>query len=440
MFSRNVQCMNGRVREHVEDYTRGILAEPDYQREFVWDIDRQKALIAKVLRNRFVPAAITTYTIGEHKTVFLEDGKQRLTTLSRARQHPADFGLTADDVDALMESAVSVHRYVWDNHDEAMRDFQALNSQGTGLTPYELYRGEIEKTDNGKYLYPAVRQAVAEISARVSGIPVSKSKAMDMTNTKNRKRAGQLSRGALGLFYMWLTGKTGGKTETQILNSKISPNVTPIEVKTFEAIKDMSRKELENKVKHFCDYLEKLAALIQEIVYRRGPVQAKKKWDEQTVRAIFVAGVHVKNRKDLHLEDFIAAVEWYLDRCQNKDKWCSRFSSADESGVESSVRMSQGNLSWLQIAAKHAGPNLIKKRNAEVKGVEPKSGFHRSHKKPVGIGDGETIPESGLINMSRGRQPLTEQEIQGLTAPPAHQLEPDHATATQTMFSFQEGQ
>lgn len=437
MFSHNVRCVNYRVREVVEDYERGTLAEPHYQREFVWDILRQKALVAKILRNRFVPAAVTIYTIDEHPTTFLEDGKQRITTLSLARKNPADFDLTPSDVDALMESELSVHKYVWGSHDEAMHDFQALNSQGTGLIPYELYRGEIEKTDNGKYLYPAVRQAVAEISSRISGIPVSKSKVVDMTNTKNRKRAGQLARGALGLFYMWLTGKTAGKKETQIFNAAIRPNITPIEVKTFLAIKDMTRKELEQKVRNFCDYLEKLSATVQEIVYKRGMVQTKKKWDEQAVRAIFAAGIHVKNRKDLHLEDFEAAVTWYLDKCENKSKWCSRFYSADSAGIEKLVRMSQLNLSWLQTAADHGGPNLIAKRRPEVAGVEPKAGFHKSHKSPIGTGDGSTVPENALSNMSRGRQPMTIEELQSLTTPLAGlSAQQNTANNIQTTFSF----
>lgn len=407
-----VGCQTRCVLDVVRDYADGVLAEPHYQREFVWDMDRQRALINKVLQTGFVPINVTCYRIDNRPTTFLEDGKQRITTLTRARACPADFELTAEQVTALMNSSISVHYYVYADHDEAMRDFQDLNSQGTGLTPYELYRGEIEKTDVGKLVYTTVREGVARISSNLSGVSVAKQ--LDFSNAKNRKRAGQLYRGALALFNMWV----GRKTDIQLFSNNIRKKSSQPEIRAFEAIKDMSLSSAQKKVASFCRYLELTAANVHELVARRGVVQAKKVWDEQAVRAIFAAAIYVSNRQDLRQDDFEAAVDWYLDHCENRSRWVSRFDVITSNGKQQDVRMSQLNLSWLQKAAEFGGPDLITKRTHVASGVIPKAGYHRSHVEPAAADSTATVPENGLSNMSRGRQAMTRDEVNILTQLP----------------------
>lgn len=414
MVSQPVGCQTRCVVDVIRDYIEGVIAEPHYQREFVWDMDRQKSLIDKVLKNNFVPVSITQYTLSGRPTLFLEDGKQRITTLSRARNYPDEFELTSDEVASLMRSSVSVHTYEYKDHDEAMKDFQDLNSMGTGLTPYELYRGEIEKTDVGKQVYSQVREGVARISAQLAGTSVSKT--LDMSSAKNRKRAGQLYRGALALFHMWIAEKT----DICLFTNKTKDRQSQPEIRAFNDIKDMTLTAAASKVAAFCRYLEGVAANVAEMVASRGPVQAKKRWDEQAVRAIFAAAIFVRNRKDLRHEDFEAAVKWYLDMCHYKSRWVSRFAVVIEN-KEQDVRMSQLNLSWLQKAQQtQGGPDLISKRIVTPEGVVPKAGYHKSHTRPSSSDCRETVPENALSNMSRGRSAMTPKELQTLT-----QLQPN---------------
>ena len=86
------------VRDLVEDMDQKRLHIPPHQREFRWDIGRQRKFISSILKGYPIPSILMSQeTLVDH-TLYIEDGRQRITTLSRFRNNlfPIQWPQTAD--------------------------------------------------------------------------------------------------------------------------------------------------------------------------------------------------------------------------------------------------------------------------------------------------------------------------------------------------------
>ena len=184
------------VKDIVADYRTGELTNPDYQREYVWSLKKATHFLRRTKKLGHVLGVITTYRLSGGTTNFLQDGRQRVTTLMRAIERPVDYGMAKEDVDAIRLAQVSQQSMVYESHDEARLDFQHLND-GVGLIPYEKYRGDLECDEHGRSLYELVRTKVDDLSTGIAGISRS--------SEHSRKKAGQLHRNSLGLFFQYAT-------------------------------------------------------------------------------------------------------------------------------------------------------------------------------------------------------------------------------------------
>jgi hypothetical protein len=370
------------VKDLVSDYVSGELQDPDYQREYVWSEKQAKHFLSRTLGLGHVLGVITTYRIANGNTSFLQDGKQRLTTLQRAIDRPAEYGLSKDNADRLKNSQVSQQSMIYESHDEARLDFQHLNS-GIGLIPFEKYRGDLECDDIGRFLYQRIRQTVHDLSISLAGISRSTAHA--------RKKAGQLHRSSLGLFYQYATGhkemQLYAKSERSI-NDQIERRV--------RAWLDQNIDNWESTAENFIRELERINAVLN---HATKPHQLKR-WDLTSVRAMYAAKIYCRNMK-CPSDVFANLVDWYVQQNVSRKSWSARF-EVMVADTPTPVRLDQNSLKWLRKVAEVGGPEVCERKR--VKNYNAPAGYDESHVVPHADGGTETFVEPAIPNRARQRQ------------------------------------
>jgi len=71
----------------VQDFDEGRIKIPPHQREFCWDIGRQSKFIQSILKGYPIPSILLSKEALSDPTHILEDGRQRITTVSRFRKN-----------------------------------------------------------------------------------------------------------------------------------------------------------------------------------------------------------------------------------------------------------------------------------------------------------------------------------------------------------------
>lgn len=372
------------VRDIVADYKAGELTNPDYQREYVWNAKKAAHFLLRTKRLGHVLGVITTYRLSGGSTNFLQDGRQRVTTLMRAIDRPTEYGLTKDDVDAIRAAQVSQQSMIYDSHDEARLDFQHLND-GVGLIPYEKYRGDLECDEAGRTLYELVRTKVDELSTSVAGISRS--------SEHSRKKAGQLHRNSLGLFFQYATRHRDlqlyAKSERS-LNDQIERRV--------RGWLNENQDDWRTKVETFIRTLERVNALLSE----KTKAFHAKRWDMTAVRALYSAHLYCRNVQ-CHSDVFDELVGWFVAANVTRKTWSARY-EVDVNGTPTPIRMDQVSLRWLERVQGAGGPAAVAKKR--VKNVVAPAGYDESHVTPHADGGTETFVEPAITNRARGRQPL----------------------------------
>lgn len=377
----NPGCSQRRVKDIVLDFTNGELAIPDYQREYCWQHNQAQHFIGRTLKIGHVLGAITTYTLLNGTTVFLQDGLQRVTTLRNAQETPSKFGLSEEDVKILRSCDLSQQAMIYESHDEARQDFQHLN-QGLGLIAYEKYRGDLEKDDAGKRLYGHIRTNVNDLSIQKAGC--------SRASAQCRKKAGQLHRNSLGLFYQHCTSHT----ETQLYVK--SENSLKVQIERRVRVwLDNNLQDWENKANKFIRNLERVNALLEEKTSRYTP----KQWDLTAVRSLYAANIYAHNI-GCTTDYFDELVDWFVFQNVNRKKWSARF-DVDVEGTKTPFRMDQVSLKWLPHIETLGGPKIVVAKR--VKSFVARAGYDESHITPHADGGTETFSEPSITNRARGR-------------------------------------
>lgn len=372
------------VKDIVADYQLGELTNPDYQREYVWNLKKAMHFLTRTKTLGHVLGVITTYRLRGGSTNFLQDGRQRVTTLSRAIQRPADYGLSKEDVEAIRLAQVSQQSMIYESHDDARLDFQHLND-GVGLIPYEKYRGDLECNEAGKQLYEMVRDKVDELSTGMAGISRS--------SEHSRKKAGQLHRNSLGLFYQYATRHRDlqlyAKSERS-LNDQIERRV--------RQWLDNNSSDWKSKVDNFIRTLERVNALLSD----KTKSHPAKRWDMTAVRAMYSANLYCRN-VGCPSDAFDSLVDWFVSANVPRKTWSARY-EIDVNGTPTPVRMDQVSLRWLEKVEAAGGPAVVAPKR--VKRIVAPAGYDESHVIPHADGGVETIVEPAITNRARGRQAI----------------------------------
>ena len=372
------------AKDIVQDYRVRDLIDPDYQREYVWSPKKAFHFLRRTISLEHVLGVITTYKLKGGSTKFLQDGRQRITTLMRAIENPSLYGLTKEDVLILQNANVSHQSMEYESHDDARLDFQHLND-GIGLVPYEKYRGDLERDIAGKEMYELIRVKLDDLSVGMAGISRS--------SDHGRKKAGQLHRNSLGLFYQYASRhkeiQLYAKSERS-LNDQIERRV--------RIWLDQNLSDWRSKADAFIQTIERVNAILRT----KTDSHPAKRWDLTAVRALYSAHFYSKNN-GLSSDFFMSLVEWFVASNTLRKTWAARFEVVVH-GQPVVVRMDQMSLRWLERVKDAGGPAfVIPKRERRY---IAQAGFEDSHIIPHADGGTETIVEPAITNRARGRRPI----------------------------------
>lgn len=372
------------VKDVVSDYRSRELVEPDYQREYVWSHQQARHFLSRTMSLGHVLGVITTYRLSGGNTTFLQDGLQRVTTLMRAIDKPAEYGLAKEDVDCLKAAQVSQQSMIYLSHDDARTDFQHLNS-GVGLIPYEKYRGDLESDSDGRNLYESVRSAVGELSIDLAGV--------SRAGESGRKKNGQLHRNALGLFFQHVSRHT-----ELVLYAKSERNLNEQIERRVRRWLDDNQSDWRSKFDGFVRAIERVNATLRD----RTSSSDARRWDMTAVRAMYAACAYCRN-VGCSSDVFSALVDWFVSCNGNRKTWSARF-EVNVSGEPVSVRLDQVSLRWLERLEAVGGPSVACRKRE--KRIVARAGYDESHVIPHADGGTETVVEPATANRARGRAPI----------------------------------
>jgi len=375
---------NRYVIDIVRAYRSQELINPDYQREYVWSHKKAMHFLTRTIALEHVLGVITTYRLRNGTTNFLQDGRQRVTTLMKAIERPIDFNLSKEDVDAISRAQVSQQSMVYESHDDARLDFQHLND-GVGLIPYEKYRGDLECDAAGKSLYAAIRSKVDDLTLGMAGISRS--------SQHGRKKSGQLHRHSLGLFYKYATRHRDLK-----LYAKSERNIDDQIERRVRAWLEKNMDDWQSKCDGFVRSIEHVNALLRD----KTKNYELKRWDMTAVRAMYSAHLHLKNA-GCPSDVFSNLVEWFVQANVSRKTWSSRY-EIDVEGTPTVFRLDQVSLRWLERVEGFGGPAVECVRR--VKRIVAPAGYDESHVTPHADGGTETFVEPSITNRARGRNPV----------------------------------
>lgn len=378
-----------RVVDIVTAFNNEELRVPSYQREYCWSGSKPKHFLERTITLGHVLGVITVYGLKGVNVEYLQDGLQRITTLSKAIANPDLYELCEDDVISLKKASVSYQSVTYDSHDVARQDFQYLND-GIGLVPYEKYRGDLERDNDGKKLYEDVREKTRNLVLKVSG--------ESQASKRGRKLSGQLHRNALGLFYQCVSGHT--ENQIYAISERCLGNQIERRVRSWL---DENILTWQQSVTDYIRALERVNALL-ETATKSYPA---KRWDSAVIRGFYAAYFYNRNTNST-IDKFRDLIEWYVRQNESRKKWNSRFDVFYED-KQNPFRIDQVNLKWLSRVQKLGGPALEPFRR--VKKILVPAGYNESHLMPHADGGEITFPEPAMLNLARGREPVSEKDL-----------------------------
>ncbi len=238
----------------IDEFNSGEIDIPPFQREKnVWAPTKKRAWCNWVSQNELHNVAIVLYWLSNQRNNrFVSDGLQRLVTTASFLERPAFFvkGTKKEDLEKrLKRFMVPVISVVYNNHVEAMKDFQRANL-GTSLNPQEFFKGVMtaDKEGHGQYIYDEVLSLVLRVID-----PWIKPRA------DSRPQKSSMIRGALAMFLQYHTNFIG-KSMWGAGSSKV--DLTRVEQSLESLIMDYingrERKEIEKMINIFSIYIEKM--------------------------------------------------------------------------------------------------------------------------------------------------------------------------------------
>jgi hypothetical protein len=376
--------------EIVFDFKRGIIRIPSFQREFVWKDEKRKGFVNRLLEGKKPIGVICIYELNgdDARSVWLNDGLQRLSTCIELLENPVKYGFVDEEEskNLLKSYTFSVQHRTYDDHDEALQDYQDIN-QGTPLTPKEFYQGDITNIPNYENTWkPRIEQLNEMIKSAILRCGASMSKA--------RKVEHQYLRHNLELFYrMAVSDKSAND---YYLGNQINGK-TPIE-KHFRDLLVENTVKPENWdeiIKQLENTLNATSAEIQDI------------WNVPENRGLFPDAKLIRWLFDISI--------WRKKNNIPVDSWLDFVRKAlfHEKGKSSIYEgrkylISLGELSLLRRVCGVLDSKMFDhapNRRTQKRPKNAKPGYDMSHIIPFSLaGEGPTTMEPASINRARGNR------------------------------------
>lgn len=378
-----------------EKLRNGELQKPYFQRDYVWDVEKLISYVETVKTKQAV-GVLVTYQIRGGGPVYLADGLQRLTAINKFLLNPVAYGFSnpyEQAKDYCEKFKIDVQHRIYDNHAEAMKAFQDLN-KGTHLTPVEFYKGILTGHDLGILIYNTIPNIVSQLEKDyLSG------------RRKSRTQGLTLIRDSYTLFFQYIS-KTKRETFWGANSTKLITTKKTIENQLLEYIdkNGISEPDLVQQTKNFERYLASVVDQIRTL--RIESNQDKKQFSPTFFRWLLHVAIwkhNVKRSNDLY-ERFVKRL---FDECKQHPNFTTRLGFMDPDTKQMlAPSFNLDSISILRLLCRIF--NIPLYEGYKVKRLPGTPGTHNSHKKPVALfGDGETIRETAIRNMSRGAKPIS---------------------------------
>lgn len=387
------------------DLHEEYLLVPEHQRgPDAWPLTKRQKYIGRLReseRGSHPPGSISTYqlitNVEKSSPVWINDGFQRLTTLSQMKREPELYGLNQESAHALLRQTISRQHRHYDSHPAAMRDFQLINN-GTHLTSSELCQGFLKYMDGYKDIWKPMLDSI-EDSLQHSEARVRSKSGRGNTREQDHKRL----RHTLALFYRFL-----GKEKSLVSYDDVSAKDiqkyldkgTVIELRLSTLMEEIGPATCRKRVNDFINFMNIETALLEECLMEilgngTGLSAVTHRW-------LLDVAVWRKNndaRRELHK----IFIEKLLDATQGSAQWISK----NETERRRVVTFRHCAIGVLPTLAAWAGvPELCLPPRRKRAPGNLRSGWDNSHVLPfVSHGEGPTSPESAAMNRSRQAHP-----------------------------------
>lgn len=375
----------------IDEYEKGLLRIPQFQRLDVWDKMR-KVGWSRAIKARVTIPAFFKYDIEGKGIYYLADGCQRLYTTLQILQSPEEYGfVTFEEVDFHISNCdISIVEMSCKSHDQGYQHFVSLNSKGTILMPMDVHKGKLVSENAlapSNWIYGNINHWMRERMSIIVRRPNKpKSKALNAEIRSN-----------LALLLQYLS-KTDKRTFWNVASLSDSSNETPVEQLLAEFIAQMGRDEIEDQIGYFLDFISQSVQLIKAAIAKKNGKEGHA-ISPGLARHLLHFCVYCRNTKFPN-KDKIAYVEGIINVSSTGN---ARLVLQDKNGVIiDSPNIQSDSLSKTGQLCEFLGINWEKKdtrksHSALLKGME-NSHFEAFSK----VGNGETFPEAAPYNRMRG--------------------------------------
>lgn len=386
----------------VMEFRDGTLQLPEHQREMKWDLSKRREWIAR-LRSSIRPiGVIATYELdnGKASPVYVNDGSHRIRVCVEYLSSPSVYNDTEEAArDVLKKTRITIQHRHYKTSQEAYRDFQLINL-GTTLNAYEFNKGILATMPDYKTLWGPIFDAIILATER------NRNRVCNSGASNRPKTVDTYKRDSLASFYRFVSGLEIAS------NIQITAMPKPQDVnqkRSFEwdlrgLLESSDIEDIRKEVQRFEKMVIDETALIEKIIYQdmgwsrgRGIFPTLYQW--------LISAAAWRRNVNVPLSDWYQFVSRLIELGSGK------------SSIEGTPKMilSYQRLAEIGRVSRLTEVDLTRYKPGNKSKGALKNGWHNSHEVPfVSNGDGPTVPEPGLLNMARGANPITKQEMESL--------------------------
>lgn len=402
-----------RLMDMVHDYLEGRLLLPVHQRELSWPTQKQEEYIETLCIDSAPPGSFEIYRIvkdGRESPEFLNDGAQRLLTALFMFQHPERFELSPEEVERILRGTEYIvrmkkHR----SHQEALERFHAVNSN-VPLTPYQFTRGTIIYSmgdEMGKEwetwlekLQEGVQSALTVVTHRRIEHNPKGSRAVALTHKSYRQTT--------SMFYRFVSQDRKG-VEYSVSAGTLKQGKPVFETDLSKYLRELGLENSWKLQEKFHRLIDNEAGLIRAIWEDIDKPERRMRIHSATVRWLWDLSIWRRNC-EVPAEPWMNFVRALLDN----NKGATEVFCKSSTGRLRRMSLSFGRVRAFRPIALEIGSDLADWFDNPRKqpNILLEDGFQHSHVVPFSTnGNGVTVSEPSILNLSRGARPLNNEAI-----------------------------
>lgn len=389
--------------EVVDQFRRGIIQKPPHQRDLIWNDFAKHRWISRLVDPCPPIGVIVTYQLlnGLDRTIYLNDGHQRISTTTAYLEDPLSFGHNEDTAEAIVRACtISLQHRHYENPMKALWDFQGINL-GTNLTPLEFYKGLLTYIPNYDLLEPYINQVHEGVDKLAAKIIVA------YVRGSARDRGHNFQRHDYAMFYRFISERRDAPDYRVATKSIMAAEKTGniVEQLLADRLKDMSISEVKSAVTEFLRHIANETATVEQIWFDQlghrtgdGIVATLYRWIMEC--SILKRHNGIKNNV---WESFMIAL---LRQSQGR----ARLIYTTNAGRGETCLFGLGSLKQIKMVSTILNVefyNELQYNKPRRKNALTRPGYDSSHILPFrDFGDGITITESASKNRARGAKPM----------------------------------